>query len=193
MKMDLSRGSWLAFIILITLLWSGGTATETSAKDFSWPMFNAAFTTPKNLGVGSITLHLKNDVIPHFDESASAECELKNSTLLVCGMATLHYDATEDNGAVKIRRNGSINFMPVGTCTQTTCIVEHQASVEETQTLWYWTGTYWKLASNESISSDWDDTLRFDLQQSTSPGGSTVGVSTSTGSAFWTLYLPGIR
>ena len=193
MKMDLSRGPWLAFIVLITLIWNAGTATETSAKDFPWPMFNAALTTPKNLGVGGITLRLKNDVIPHFDESATAECELKTSTLLVCGMATLHYDATEDNGQSKIRRNGSINFMPVGTCTQTVCLIDHQASVQETLTQWVWNGTIWIQVLQYSTSNDWDDTLRFDLQQSTAPGGSTVDVTTSTGSASWTLKLPAIR
>ena len=84
--------------------------------------------------------------------------------------------------------------MPVGTCTQTECVVDHQASVDETQTIWYWTGTYWKQVSHELISSDWDDTLLFDLQQSTTtPEGSMVGVSTSTGSAFWTLHLPAIK
>ncbi len=187
MKMDRSQGPWLAFIVLVTLLWSGGTATETFGKDFHWPSFMPAFTTPKKLGVGSITLRLKNDVIPHFDESASAECELKTHTVLACGMATLHYDAIEDNGQIRIRRNGSINFMPVGTCTQTECIVNHQATVEETMTYWVWTGVIWKQVAQESVSDAWDDTLRFDLQDSTT--GTTVGVSTSTGSASWTLTL----
>jgi len=193
MKRNLSQGPWLTFIVLVTFLWSGGTATETFGKDYPWPMFMPALTTPKNLGTGSITLRLKNDVIPHFDETASAECELQTHTVLVCGMATLHYDATEDDGIMRIRRNGSINFMPVGTCTQTECIVNHQATVEETITQWVRIGTIWRQVLQESVSDDWDDTLRFDLQEATAPGGTTVGITTDTGSASWTLTLVGIR
>ncbi len=193
MQTNLSGSFRLSFIILITLLWSTGTATVTWAGDFPWPMFNAALTTPRLLGAGSMTLRFTNNVIPRFDESASAECELKSNTLLVCGMATLRYDATEDNGQIKIRRNGTITFMPVGTCTQTTCTVNHQASVRETTTLWVWTGTSWRLEDENTVSEDWDDTLLFDLGRATEPGGSTIGVTKPTGSAFWTLKLPAIQ
>jgi len=192
MKMYLSQGSWLAFIVLVTFLWSGGTATEVSGKEFPWPIFRAALIPPRDLGSGYIALRLKNDVVPHFDESASAACELKTHTVLTCGLATLRYDAIEDDGQLRIRRNGSIRFMPVGTCTQTECVVYHQASVEETITWWVWMDTYWKLVAQQSVSDDWDDILRFDLQEATHPGGTTVGVTTSTGSALWTFELGAI-
>lgn len=187
MKMNRSQRTLLVFLLLVSFLWSGGTATEAFAKEFKWPMFLPALTKPKKLGMGSITLRLTNDVIPHFAESASAECELRTNKLLICGLAVLHYDATEDNGQIRIRRNGSITFMPVGTCTQIECLVEPQASVEETMTYWVWTGLIWKEVAQETVSQDWDDTLRFDVQES--PTGSTIGISTSTGSAYWTLSL----
>lgn len=177
------------FVALILFFSSGVIVTEVSGKDFPWPMFNAAINPPRIRGIGSINLQLKNNVIPHFDENASAECELRSHTVLACGSATLHYDATEDNGQLKIRRNGSISFMPVGTCTQTTCTVEHQASVQETMTYWVWTGVLWQQIKQVSVSDDWDDTLIFDLQQATTSG-STIGVSTATGEAYWTLRLP---
>ena len=192
MRRDTQHHTRLFIIIFATFFCYGGTVTESLAKDFKWPMYIPALTTPKRLGVGSITLRLKNDVIPHFDESASAECELQSHTLLRCGAATLHYDATEDNGQLRIRRNGSITFMPVGTCTQNQCIVEHQASVEEVTTLWVWTGTIWKEYEQNSVSDNWDDTLQFNLQEAANPGGTTIGTTTSTGSAYWTFTLGAI-
>ncbi|MEJ2418734.1 MAG: hypothetical protein P8Y45_17740 [Exilibacterium sp.] len=189
MKMKQPKYTLLGLAALIFFLLNGAITKEVSGKDFFWPMFNAAISPPKIVGSGSITLRFKNDVIPHFDENASAECELKSHTVLACGFATLHYDATEDNGQIKIRRNGTINFMPVGTCTQTTCTVEHQASVQETITQWLWTGVIWQLINQQTITDDWDDTLIFDLQKATTTG-STVGTSTANGEAFWTLRLP---
>lgn len=187
--MNPQKRALFRFVTLVLFFWSGITVTAVAAKDFYWPMFNAALRPPKIVGNGSLNLRLKNNVIPHFDESASAECELRSHSVLACGSATLHYDATEDNGQLKIRRNGSINFMPVGTCTQTTCTVEHQASVEETITQWLWTGVIWKQINQESVSDDWDDTLIFDLQEAATSG-STVGKSTASGEAYWTLKLP---
>lgn len=144
MKRVRSQGTWLIVILLLPFLLSSAAATKSLAKDFNWPMFLPALTTPKKLGIGSLTLRLKNDVIPHFDESAKSECHLKTSTVLACGLATLRYDAMEDNGQIRIHRNGSITFMPVGTYSQTECLITHQATVQETMTYWVWTGLIWK-------------------------------------------------
>ncbi|MEE4240713.1 MAG: hypothetical protein V2I36_04565 [Desulfopila sp.] len=188
MKIPPSKRLSSVLLILIFVFLSGVFATSVSGNDFHWPMFNAAISHPKLIGSGAITLRLKNNVIPHFDESASAQCELKSHTVLACGAATLRYDATEDNGQLKIRRNGSVNFMPVGTCTQTTCRVIHQATVQETMTHWVWTGVIWQQINQQSVTDTWDDILLFDLQQAVTSG-STVGTSTATGEAYWTLRL----
>jgi len=189
MKNPPSKRLSSGLLVLIFVFLSGALATHVSGKDFPWPLFNAATSRPKLIGSGNLTLRLKNNVIPHFDESASAECELKSHTVLACGAATLSYDATEDNGQIKIRRNGSISFMPVGTCTQTTCTVYHQATVQETITQWVWTGVIWQQINQQSVTDNWDDTLLFDLQKAATSG-STVGVTTATGAASWTLRLP---
>ena len=141
---------------------------------------------------GGLTLRLVNNVMPHFNESATSECSLEHrdgKDLLICTSATLRYDADENDGSVRIRRNGHITFNPVGSCINAVCLVSPLPLGSETITQWIWYSTYWKQVVKVTQPINWTDSSYSFDQKIAEISGATISVTTGQGSASWTLYL----
>ena len=165
---------------------------NAAGKITSWTMFMVPIISSATKSTGGLTLRLVNSVMPHFNESATSNCSLEHrdgKDLLICTSATLRYDADENNGSVRIRRNGSITFNPVGSCINDVCLVRPLPLGSETITQWVWYNTYWKQVVNVTQPINWTDSS-YSFDQSTAEiSGATVGVTTDQGSAGWTLFL----
>ncbi len=168
------------------------SSATAGVKINSWTLFMVPILSASTQSTGGLTLRLVNSVIPHFNESATSECSLEHrdgKDLLICTSATLRYDADENDGSVRIRRNGYITFNPVGSCSNDVCLVRPLPLGSETITQWVWYGTYWKQVAQVTQPIDWtDSSYPFD-QNEAMMNGSTIGVTTGQGSASWTLFL----
>ena len=183
------------FISLIIIFFSSGFIIRPSAADVkisSWTMFMVPIISSATKSKGGLTLRLVNDVIPHFNKSATSDCSLEDrdgKALLICTSATLRYDADEIDGELRIRRNGHITFNPVGSCSNDVCLVSPLPLGSETITQWVWYNTYWKQVVNVTQPINWTDSSYSFDQKVAEISGDTIGVTTGQGSASWTLFL----
>lgn len=158
----------------------------------SWTMFMVPIYSASTKSSGGLTLRLVNKIIPHFDESASSECNLEHrdgKNLLICTSATLRYDSDENDGMVRIRRNGYITYNPVGSCSNNVCLVSPLPLGSETYTQWVWNKTYWMQVVQYTQPINWTDSSYSFDQREAETGGATISVTTQTGSVSWTLHL----
>lgn len=178
----------LSLFLPFVLLSSAGAAPKID----SWTLYLVPILTPKTQGHGGLTLRLVNNVMPHFDESATSTCNLEErdgKNLLICTSATLRYHADENDGIVRIRRSGSITFNPVGSCSDNICLVSPLPLGSETYTQWVWFNTYWLQVGQFTQPIDWtDSSYPFD-QSEAETGQATIGVNTDFGAASWSLFL----
>lgn len=161
-------------------------------KITSWTMFMVPIFSSATKSSGGLTLRLVNSTMPHFDESATSECSLEHrdgKNLLICTSATLRYDSDENDGLVRMRRNGYITFNPVGSCSNNICLVSPLPLGSETYTQWIWNATYWKQVVHFTQPINWTDSSYSFDQNEAETGGATVNVTTDKGSASWTLFL----
>lgn len=165
---------------------------HANGKVTSWTMFMVPILSSTTKSTGGLTLRLVNSTMPHFNESATSECNLENRSgkdLLICTSATLLYDADENDGSVRIRRKGHITFNPVGSCTNGACLVSPLPLGSETYTQWIWVNNSWMQIANFTQPIDWTDSSYSFDQREAETTGATIGVTTAQGSASWTLFL----
>ena len=156
-------------------------------------------TSTHRLFLGSLDIDLTNKTLPHFFEMAESFCYIlmpvvSDSGQLFCSTANLRYDATEDNGATRIRRIGSIVFSPIGTCSrsQHSCTVNPTGNGSETIWQWYWNGSSWSLVPGMPVTMpiDWRyNKIYFKNMNLIDGGCDSVKTSTATGEVEWTLCL----
>jgi hypothetical protein len=143
--------------------------------------------------VGLLTLRFANDVIPQFNEAAEVDVSVDQQGKMTFGTGTLSYDADENNGQIRIRRVGTITIRPNGKYfkegDKDAFDVKENSTVNETITMWVWNGTSWQQTVNETVTDTWNGGLAFYLDDASAGDGSTVGVSTGTGQAEWSLTL----
>lgn len=174
------------FMILIT------HPAAASPKIDSWTMFMVPILSAGTKANGGLTLHLVNDVMPRFNESATSECNLEQragKNLLICTSATLRYNSDENKDGVRIRRNGYITFNPVGSCSNDICLVSPLPLGSETYTQWVWYNSSWLQVVQYTQPINWTDSSYSFDQIKAELGGDTIGVSPGTGSGSWTLFL----
>lgn len=141
--------------------------------------------------VGQLHLFFSNE-FPEFQSNGSVDVNVDQEGKMEFESGGLLYSGTSDNGQAKIKREGEITMMPHGTYflqdNEVYFNVIENSFLTEEMTVWYWSGTNWIQAVNESISETWDGGLVFSLTESIIDG-SVVEVSTEMGTVRWTLTL----
>lgn len=144
-----------------------------------------------NAYVGQLHLYFSN-VFPEFESSGSTDVDVDRDGKMEFSSGGLLYSGTSDNGQSKIKREGEIIMMPHGTHflqgEEVYFTVIENSMLTEQMTVWYWSGTNWVQAVNESISETWDGGLVFSLNEAIIDG-SVVEASTDMGTVRWTLTL----
>lgn len=146
---------------------------------------------------GTLELRLTNQ-FPAFDETARADVYLDRYGGLSFGTATLRYDATDDNGELKMQRTGTLSIDPTdgffnnADPENITIELNENTRVQETIKTWVKdSGGAWKPVADQTFTELWNGGLAFEFDEFGSGGAThaTVGVSNAQGSALWTLTL----
>lgn len=126
----------------------------------SWTMFMVPIFSAVTNSSGGLTLCLVNSTMPHFVASASSGYGLENrdgKKRLICTRASLRYDSDQNDGSLRIQRNGYIPFNPVGCCTHAICLVSQLPLASETYTQWIWYNNSCKQVVQFTQPINWID------------------------------------
>lgn len=144
-----------------------------------------------NEHLGQLHLYLSNE-FPEFQANGSVDVKVDREGKMEFGSGGLQYSGTSDNGQSKIKREGEIIMMPHGSYfmqgDEVYFNVNENSTLTEQMTVWYWTGTSWQMAVDETISEAWNGGLVFSLIDAVIDG-SVVSVTTEMGTVEWTLTL----
>jgi len=186
----------LKMIMLCALLSSIHGCGGCSGDDEGGSPFEPELPPPDVLDteyVGYLTLHFTNDVMPKFNETAKVDVSIDKQGKMTFKSATLSYETDENDGQIRIRRVGTITIRPNGKWFDNNgedyFDVKENSTVNETMTIWIWDGTSWMKQADQTFNDTWNGGLAFSLDDAAVGNGSTVGVTTGTGSANWTLGL----
>ena len=154
--------------------------TETGPKQYLDNEYN-----------GFLKLHYTNQ-FPAIDKTTQVSVDINKFGIMTFGTATLSYDADDNNGQTRIRRNGTLILNPKGNYLfengKDLFEVNENTTIQETMTIWYGDGVNWTQFSSENINGLWNGGLVFDLQDAVW-NGSHVSLITGYGSGDWSLHL----
>jgi len=166
-------------------------STNGCKKDDNNVNPDSTFTLLTNSYKGQLHLTFTN-AYPSINESTSIDVDVDRNGKMTFGIGGLTYFGVDDNGQSKIQRDGELIIAPNGSYfmndDKVYFAVDENTMVTETFKVWYWNGTSWQLAVNETVSETWKDGLSFILIDA-EISGSVVAVSTANGSVTWTLTL----
>ncbi len=145
-----------------------------------------------NTYTGTLYLQFTND-FPSFDETGSVSVTVDEYGLMTFGTGTLPYSGEDDNGQLKINRNGTLTMNPngqyIGDSTNGYFAVNENTDLDETLKTWIWNGTTWQSVLDQNITNTFNEGLVFDINEAIISG-SIVEVNVpDAGSAKWTLVL----
>ncbi|MBK7631935.1 MAG: hypothetical protein IPJ23_14750 [Ignavibacteriales bacterium] len=173
---------FIRIIVFVIVLFTGCSKdeTETGPKEY----LDYEYT-------GTLRLHFTND-FPSIDKTVSVNVQINKYGDMTFGTGSVSYDADENNGQTRIRRNGTLTLNPNGSYffdnMSDKFDVKENTTINETMTVWYGDGVNWTQAFSENINSVWNGGLVFSLDEAVMTG-SHVSVSTGSGSADWELNL----
>jgi len=137
-------------------------------------------------------LLLFSNTFPEFSETAIVDVHIDKEGNMEFSSGGLQYSAEDDNGQSKIKREGELIIMPNGNYflqdDNVFLAVDENTMLTEKMTVWYWDGSSWQLALDESISEAWNGGLVFSLDDAVVEG-SIVEATTQNGTVKWTLIL----
>ena len=166
-------------------------STNGCKKDDNNVNPDSTFTLLTNSYKGQLHLTFTN-TYPSINESTSIDVDVDKNGKMTFGIGGLTYFGVDDNGQSKIQRDGELIIAPNGSYflldDKVHFAVDENTMVTETFKVWYWNGSSWQLAVNETVSETWKDGLSFILIDA-EISGSIVAVSTANGSITWTLTL----
>lgn len=140
---------------------------------------------------GTLSL-LFNNTFPEFEETASVTVEVDKEGKMTFGYGSLNYFGENDDGQVKIKREGLLIISPNGEYfmngDKVYFAVDENTDMIEEFTVWIWTGSNWQKTVEETVTDTWNNGLSFSLEDA-EISGSVVEVSNENGTARWTLIL----
>ncbi len=173
---------FIRIIVFVIVLFTGCSKdeTETGPKEY----LDYEYT-------GTLRLHFTND-FPSIDKTVSVNVQINKYGDMTFGTGSVSYDADENNGQTRIRRNGTLTLNPKGNYLfengKDLFEVNENTTIQETMTIWYGDGVNWTQFSSENINGLWNGGLVFDLQDAVW-NGSHVSLITGYGSGDWSLHL----
>jgi hypothetical protein len=145
-----------------------------------------------NAYTGYLELNFTNQ-FPSFDETTRVDVTMDKKGQMTFTTGTLSYSAEDDNGQIKIKREGTLNLQPTGNYFnnngQDYCSVKENTTVNETITTWVWDGSSWMQTANQTFNDTWNGGLSFSLIEATINGAVIEEVVPGSGSVKWSLHL----